>query len=93
MNRTGLKNGFKGGAPAGAPPKTRNSTIFEMTCKLFSKRWSYAAYLIGGILFLVGAGRLLARNDAVGAVILAIAACLALLLAAADYARRNGGPK
>ena len=61
--------------------------------RLFSKRWSCFAYLIGGILYLVGSGRFIARNDGVGAVILAMPGILALFLAAVGYSRRNSRPE
>ncbi len=58
----------------------------------FTKRWSIITYLVGGILFLIGSGRFIVRDDPVGAVILAFAGSLALLMAAVNYARQNRKP-
>jgi hypothetical protein len=57
---------------------------------LYSKRWSYFAYLIGGMIYFIGAVRFIARNDGVGALILAVTGSLAIILAAVGYSRRKG---
>jgi hypothetical protein len=48
------------------------------------------AYLLGALMFLIGAGRLPAHNDATGAIIFGLTFLLAVLSAAANHSHRLG---
>lgn len=50
-------------------------------------------FLLGGALFLVGAGRFYARGDSVGVAIFGFAGVLAILLAFVNYSHRIANSK
>lgn len=58
--------------------------------KRTSNQLIVTSYLIGGLLFLLGGFRFMARKDGVGALIYIIAGILALFLSYVNYKRNKG---